>query len=85
MFVVVLLLPMYAHYVDRFGRVGFYEYNVKTTTMILLPNTSTFLADESKYRGNTPMISVGVDAKFPNKIFLRFDGQRTGAFSIFRL
>ncbi|HAS84626.1 MAG TPA: hypothetical protein DCS23_00925 [Candidatus Yonathbacteria bacterium] len=78
----LLKLPA-SDYVDIFGRVGFYEYNVKTTTRILLPDTSTFLADESKYRGTTPMISVGVDAKFPNKISLRFEGQRTGAFSIF--
>lgn len=70
-------------YIDVFGRVGLYEYNVKTTAKILLPCTSIFLAKESNERGIAPMASIGLDANFLKKATIRVEGQKTGVASIF--
>ncbi|KKT38265.1 MAG: hypothetical protein UW27_C0003G0013 [Parcubacteria group bacterium GW2011_GWA1_44_13] len=70
-------------YVDVFGRVGLYDYNVKTTAKILLPGTSIFLAEESEDRGTVPMASIGFDANFLKKLTIRVEGQKTGVVSIF--
>lgn len=70
-------------YVDVFGRVGLYDYTVKTTAKILLPGTSIFLAEESEDRGTVPMASIGFDAKLLKKVTVRIEGQKTGVVSIF--
>lgn len=69
-------------YVDVFGRVGLYDYNVKTTAKILLPGTSIFLAEESEISGTAGMASIGFDAKPLQKITVRVEGQKTGKVSI---
>lgn len=67
--------------VDIFCRAGFYEYRVKITAKILLPQ-NLFLAKETEEIGTVPMASFGFDAKPFKKVHLRFEGQKTGAVSI---
>lgn len=69
-------------YVDMFGRVGAYYYNIKVTAKILLPSTRIFLAEESEETGTAGMASVGFDAKL-GKITARLEGQKTGKISIY--
>lgn len=69
-------------YVDAFGRVGLYDYNLKTTAKILLPGTSIFLAEEIEEMGTLPMASIGFDAKLWKKLAVRVEGQKTGTVSI---
>lgn len=72
-------------YVDVFGRVGLYGYNLKTTAKILLPGTSIFLAEEIEETGTLPTASIGFDAKLWKKLAVRVEGQKTGKVSIFSL
>lgn len=69
-------------YVDVFGRVGLYDYNLKTTAKILLPGTSIFLAEEIEETGTLPMASIGFDARLLKKLAVRVEGQKTGTVSI---
>ncbi len=71
-------------WIDIFGRVGAYRYQIKTTAKIPL-SQNLFLSQEEEMRGTTGMASLGADVKFSKEtkgLTIRLEGQTAGKVSI---